>query len=76
MSKNITRPEIITPEEIAAVKAGTKLIFLFGRVEYIDSRGKLRFTDYRLSFAGNYPPYTDVLLNFRDHGNDSDQNQD
>ncbi|WP_322414179.1 hypothetical protein [Mesorhizobium huakuii] len=74
-SKTLFRPGKITPAEIAEVKAGTMLLYLYGRIEYDDIFGWRRYTNYRLSFGYSWPPYGSISLNFSQRGNTSDQNE-
>lgn len=74
-SKTIFFPGKVAPKEIAEVTAGTKLLYLYGRIEYDDIFGRRRFTNYRLSFGYSWPPYPGVSLNYSQRGNTSDQNE-
>lgn len=64
----------LTPDQILGIRSMTLAIYVFGRIEYDDAFGRHRFSNYRLKFTGQYPPYQNAVLNFCDGGNESDQN--
>lgn len=62
----------ISESDIKDIVSRNKLLYLYGRIEYTDMSGRLRFTNYRLSFGGSYPPYGRIGLIYSDRGNESD----
>ena len=62
----------LTPAEIADLKNGTRAIYLFGRIEYRDAFKRKRFTTFRMSYAGAFPPPVAQAMNFGVEGNDAD----
>lgn len=61
----------LTPQEIVDVQTGVKAIFAYGRLEYLDSFGALRWTNYRSFYTGDFPPPTNMIFNFSVSGNDA-----
>jgi hypothetical protein len=61
----------LTQSEIADVAVGAKLIFVYGRIEYVDAFRRKRWANFRLQYGGAFPPPPNVIFNFSDSGNDS-----
>jgi len=64
----------ISPQEEAGINAGTHAIYAYGRIEYEDAFGKVRWTNYRLRYTqAAWPPLvtTAMSMNFCAEGNDA-----
>jgi hypothetical protein len=61
----------LTATEIADVIAGTRAIYLFGRIEYRDVFGTKRFTDFRFRYTGKFPPVPGAMLSICEKGNEA-----
>jgi hypothetical protein len=62
----------LTASEITEIGAGTRAIYVFGRVEYRDAFKKQRFSNIRLHYSGQWPPPNEAILYFGESGNDAD----
>ena len=71
ISKTLWFDRRLTAAEIADVGIGTKLIFVYGRIEYRDTFRRKRWANFRLQYAGVFPPRPNVPFNFSERGNDS-----
>jgi hypothetical protein len=60
-----------TRADLAAVKAGKKAAFVYGRIEYLDAFGATRHTNYRLHYSGVWPPFQGHQLFYSENGNDA-----
>jgi hypothetical protein len=69
ITKSIWFNRTLTPQEIADIGAATKYIFVYGRLEYRDAFRRKRWANFRLQYAGKFPPVTPVVYNFSDAGN-------
>jgi len=76
LTKAVYVPERLTPEEITGLLRGTKAIYVFGRIEYVDAFRRQRFTSYRLRYTGQYPPPLEMTLSFCDRGNYTDESNE
>jgi len=61
----------LTQAEISEVLHATKLIFVYGRLEYRDAFRRERWATFRLHYGGLFPPPPNVTFSFSDGGNDS-----
>ncbi|MGH6789696.1 MAG: hypothetical protein ACRECC_08425 [Pseudolabrys sp.] len=61
----------LTTQEITSVVNGSLFIYLYGRIEYRDAFKKKRFTEFRYSYAGPFPPPPNVIFQVCEKGNDS-----
>jgi hypothetical protein len=61
----------LAANEIADIAAGTRAIYLHGKIEYQDAFGKSRFTNFRLRYTGPFPPPANAIFNFSEKGNDA-----
>jgi hypothetical protein len=64
-----TRP--LTPDEITEVLHTTKIIYVYGRIEYQDAFSRKRWTNFRLAYAGRFPPPPGVIFSVAEKGNDA-----
>jgi len=71
ISKALWLGRPLTVAEIADVGIGTKLIFVYGRIEYRDTFRRKRWANFRLQYGGLFPPPPNILFNFSEGGNDS-----
>ena len=71
-TKALWHDRALTPPEIADILAGTRAIYYFGRIEYLDAFKKPHHTNFRLRYTGLFPPLPNVIFNFCEEGNDSD----
>jgi len=55
-NKSIWYGRALTDEEIGALKAGEKGIYVFGRIEYFDIFDRWRWTAFRVAYVGQFPP--------------------
>jgi len=62
----------LNAQEIADIAAGTKRIYVYGRVEYLDIFGKPRFTNFRFFYSGIFPNPGGMTLSTSERGNDFD----
>ena len=62
---------IPTRTEIAAIKKGLAVIYVYGSIEYVDVFGRSLRTDYRLNYTGLWPLPESALLRFCAEGNDA-----
>lgn len=74
ISKLRRLPRKITAQEAAGIAAGSHGIFIYGRAEYVDAFGKNRFTNFRLSYTGQWPPIKGATFTFCNGGNETDEN--
>ena len=70
ISKNFWFDRALTPNEIVDVSSGAKHIYLIGRIEYRDAFKQKRFTNFRMSYNGNFPAPV-MLFTFSESGNES-----
>ena len=63
----------LTSDELADIRAFRKAIYLYGRAEYTDAFKRKRFTNFRMWYAGIYPPDKGATLYFCDEGNETEQ---
>jgi hypothetical protein len=70
-TKSLWFGRALTPSEIADIAAGARAIYLFGRIEYSDIFRKKRFTNFRLAYAGIFPPPPGVIFNVCEKGNEA-----
>jgi hypothetical protein len=61
----------LTAIELAEIGTAARAIYVYGRVEYRDVFGKSRFTNFRLHYAGAFPPPPGAIFNFSETGNDA-----
>lgn len=61
----------LSQQEIADVIAGTRGIYVFGRINYRDAFGRKRHTLYRLRYSGHYPPIARPVFSYCDAGNEA-----
>lgn len=61
----------LTPQEIADLAAGTRAVYLYGRIQYTDVFKKKHFSNFRLRYIGQFPPVQGAILNFSESGNDA-----
>lgn len=61
----------LTEEEIGDLTTAKRVIFYHGRIEYVDAFGRKRWTNFRLRYAGQFPPPKGVIFNFCEKGNDA-----
>ncbi|HVC37972.1 MAG TPA: hypothetical protein VNF46_06165 [Gammaproteobacteria bacterium] len=61
----------LTAEENADVVHGRKYIFVYGRLEYRDTFNQKRWANFRLQYAGPFPPPENVIFYYSEKGNDS-----
>jgi hypothetical protein len=47
-TKNLVMPNLLTPEQVADLRASRAAIYVYGRIEYRDAFGRKRFTSYRM----------------------------
>jgi hypothetical protein len=60
----------LTQKEIAGIKSGSLAIYAYGRIEYTDTFGKRRFTDYRYNIGlWPLPEDTQTEMFYAMHGN-------
>jgi hypothetical protein len=71
ISKSLWFGRPLTAQEIADVGIGKKCIFVYGRLEYRDAFRRKRWANFRLHYAGIFPPLADIQFNFSDRGNES-----
>jgi hypothetical protein len=71
MPKALWFGRVLTPNEIADIAAARRVIYLFGRIEYIDAFKRKRWTSFRLAYAGPFPPPPGSIFNFCNQGNDA-----
>ena len=62
----------LTTDEIADVSVAKKLIVVYGRLEYRDLFDRPHWTNFRLQYAGRFPPLPNAIFNFSETGNSSD----
>jgi hypothetical protein len=62
----------LTSSEIADVVVGARAIYLYGRIEYSDIFAEKRSTDFRMAYAGPFPPPPGVTFNVCEKGNDAE----
>lgn len=62
----------LTAQEIADIHKGVRAIYLYGRVEYLDTFNKRRFTAFRLFYTGAWPLTGPAGMTFAAQGNDAD----
>jgi len=62
----------LTTTEISDVLKGIRSIYVYGRVEYRDVYGKKHYSNFRLSYTGQFPPaIAGTAFTFSDKGNES-----
>jgi len=64
------RVPMLTDADITALKEGTKAIFVYGEIRYMDTFGKPQFTRYR-SFVGGPTALRGTELSGHDEGNEA-----
>jgi hypothetical protein len=69
MPKAIWFGRVLSPAEIADIGTGKKVIYLHGRLEYRDAFKRKRYSNYRLAYAGKFPPPPNVGMSFTQSGN-------
>jgi hypothetical protein len=74
-TKDISLGRPLTPEEIDDICNKRKAIYLYGRVEYTDAFNKKRFSNFKVGYAGVFPPPAPATFVFGDNGNDTEQTQ-
>lgn len=70
-TKSLWFGRALTPNEIADVVAAARCIYLYGRIEYSDIFSKKRFSNFRMAYAGPFPPPPGVSFNICEKGNDA-----
>ncbi len=55
-NKSLWYARALTPDEIAEVAAGTKGVYVYGRIEYEDAFRTKRWSNFRLRYSGAFPP--------------------
>jgi hypothetical protein len=70
-NKGVWFDRSFTPNEITDIVAGTRAIYLYGRIGYLDAFKKRRFANFRLRYTGQYPPPQNSILKFSEQGNDA-----
>jgi hypothetical protein len=71
MPKTLWYRQTLTAEEIEEIGKATKIIYLFGRIEYRDAFKKKRWSNFRFAYAGRFPPPKGVIFSLTEHGNDA-----
>ena len=62
----------LSEQEISEIWAGTRAVYIYGRVEYKDAFKRDRVTTYRLRYTGAaYPPIAAPVFNYCEEGNDA-----
>jgi hypothetical protein len=61
-------------DEISEIRSFKKAIYVHGRIEYEDAFKRKRFTNFRLVYAGQYPPPPSAVFSFCQEGNETEQN--
>ena len=61
----------LTPNEIADIQQGIRMIYVHGRVEYRDVFKRQRHSNFRVAYRGTFPPVGTPVMTFRDKGNES-----
>ena len=61
----------LSADEITAIETGTKAIYYYGRIEYVDAFRRKRFSNFRLFYGGKFPPAKGVVFNVCQRGNDA-----
>lgn len=61
----------LNAQEIADVTNGAKAIYVYGRVEYLDTFKQKRFTNFRLAYSGAFPAQPGAIFLFAQTGNDA-----
>lgn len=74
-NKTRYRPAQLSQAEINGIVVGSYAIYVWGRIEYVDSFHRDRFTNYRLRYTGTYPPDANALMSFCDGGNETDEHE-
>jgi hypothetical protein len=59
----------LTPFELTAMAAVGQALYVYGRITYRDVFGRKHETNYRLGYAGGYPPHPQTVLLFTQNGN-------
>ena len=62
----------LTDTEIAEVGAGSRAIYLYGRIEYVDCFESRRSCSFRLRYIGKFPPPKGVIFSHCQDGNHAD----
>jgi hypothetical protein len=60
-----------TAKQIADIRAAKQAVFLYGAIEYLDVFDREQRTNYRVLYAGIWPPPADVRMRFCNEGNDA-----
>jgi len=71
-SKAIWYGRALADNEIKDIGTGIRAIYLYGRIEYRDIFKKQRWTNFRLRYAGQFPPPPEgVVFTTSEKGNDA-----
>lgn len=62
---------VLTQEEIGDLAVAKRVIYYHGRIEYVDAFKRKRWTNFRLRYAGQFPPPKGVTFNFCEKGNEA-----
>jgi hypothetical protein len=68
-NKSLWFNRALLAEEIDAIFNGTKGIYLYGRIEYTDIFDQPRFSNFRVVYAGRFPPLPGSTFNVCKGGN-------
>jgi hypothetical protein len=71
MPKNAQYGHALTQSQISDLVAGVKRVYLYGRIDYF-TLGRWRSTEFRLGYAGVWPPSPNMAFIFSEHGNEAD----
>src|ERR1019366_7341629 len=61
----------LAANEIADMATGVRAVYVYGRIQYRDALEKVRFTNFRLHYVGQFPPPQSAIFNFSEKGNDA-----